>query len=108
MSTSSLGDQAVLLNEVWEVEAKGRAKIMEAKDRRMERIREAHRLAQVEIESFREEKEAAFKMKCQSFEKEDDKRKKALIREVERELDYTEARVQLCKSLVSYLIRFEG
>ncbi|VDN22662.1 unnamed protein product [Cylicostephanus goldi] len=119
MSTSSLDDQAAQLNEVWEVEAKGRAKILEANDRRRKRLREAQLLAQSEIDRFKEvkmilnlfqvsnvldmqEKEAAFRLKCQSFENEDKRRKRALIRDVERELDYMEARVQLCKSTVSH------
>ncbi|CAJ0595012.1 unnamed protein product [Cylicocyclus nassatus] len=104
MSTSSLDDQAAQLNEVWEAEAKGRAKILEANGRRRKRIQEARLLAQSEIDRFKEEKEAAFKLKCQSFENEYKRRKRALIRDVERELNYMEARVQLCKPTVIELL----
>lgn len=122
MSTSSLGDEAANFYAVWEVEANGRSKIMEAKERRMKRIQEARYLAQIEIERFREvwslltnlywvtfttfhsqQKEAEFKSKCQSIEHEDGARKHALIRDVEKELDYMEARVHLCKPAVSFL-----
>lgn len=54
MSTSSLGGEAANLHIVWEVEANGREKILEAKDRRARRINEARYLARVEIDRFRE------------------------------------------------------
>ncbi|KAK6730074.1 hypothetical protein RB195_006870 [Necator americanus] len=102
MSTSSLGDEAANFNIVWEVEANGKTKILEAKERRMRRIQEAHYLAQIETERYREEKEAEFKVKCQSFNHEDEERNKRLIRNVELELDYMEARVELCKPVKEY------
>ncbi|KIH61842.1 vacuolar (H+)-ATPase G subunit [Ancylostoma duodenale] len=101
MSTASLGDEAANFYSVWEVEAYGRSKIMEAQERRKRRIKEAHSLAQVEIERFRQQKEAEFNSKCKSFDAEDEKRKNALIREVERELDYMDNRVHLCKPILS-------
>ncbi|RCN39217.1 vacuolar (H+)-ATPase G subunit [Ancylostoma caninum] len=104
MSTASLGDEAANFYSVWEVEANGRSKIMEAKERRMRRIKEAHFLAQAEIERFREQKEAEFNSKCKSFDAEDERRKNALIRDVERELDYMDNRVHLCKPIIIELL----
>ncbi|KIH61841.1 vacuolar (H+)-ATPase G subunit [Ancylostoma duodenale] len=102
MSTASLGDEAANFYSVWEVEANGRSKIMEAQERRKRRIKEARSLAQAEIERFRQQKEAEFNSKCKSFDAEDEKRKNALIREVERELDYMDNRVHLCKPIVGF------
>ncbi|EYC04663.1 hypothetical protein Y032_0086g1913 [Ancylostoma ceylanicum] len=102
MSTSSLGDEAGDLYAVWEVEAKGRSKIMEAKDRRRRRIKEAHYLAMKEIQRFKEQKEAEFNSKCKAIEAEDEARKNALINDIEGELDYMESRVHLCTPVVSF------
>ncbi|KAK6053059.1 vacuolar (H+)-ATPase G subunit [Cooperia oncophora] len=104
MSCSSFGDEAQNFMSVWEVEAAGRTKIMEAKERRMKRIEEAKYLALVEIEQFREEKEAEFQEICDSM-KESIQEKAEKARELaKRELEYMEERVKLCKPLVLELL----
>lgn len=66
MSCSSFGDEAANFMSVWEVEAAGRTKILEAKDRRLRLIEEARYQAQVELEQFRKVSDEFFFIKVKS------------------------------------------
>ncbi|WKX90689.1 hypothetical protein Q1695_009495 [Nippostrongylus brasiliensis] len=104
MSCSSFGDEAQNFQSVWEVEAAGRNKILEAKERRAKRIAEARYEAQLELEKFRQEKEAKFQEKFKSLdEKIQEYEVKAKARSVD-DLVYMEERVKLCKPMVVELL----
>ncbi|VDO18882.1 unnamed protein product [Heligmosomoides polygyrus] len=89
---------------VWEVEAAGRTKILEAKDRRLRLIEEARYQAQVELEQFRKEKEDQFQAKLKIIDEKIQKHEVKSLAKIEDELSYMDARVKLCKPMVIELL----
>ncbi|KJH51143.1 vacuolar (H+)-ATPase G subunit [Dictyocaulus viviparus] len=100
MSCSSLRGQAAYFNPIWEAEANGESKIIEATKRRIRRKREARYLAYAEIEQFREEKEEQFRKKCALLKEEEERQKERIRNNVDEEVAWMKARVKLCKPIV--------